>query len=283
MSEEAHVVLNPAHDQDYWNLLAAVPCDEYPVLASTSGNFQSSETLSSVDTNVAQTFSSSSQNGLSDSEAKTGNNHSIRSGYNGEALSASAYNNGYYARFFVEEKKLGSGGYGSVYRVQHIMGGVRLGTYAVKKIAVGDSKSWLSKVLKEVSALETVRHDNIVAYKHCWLELHTPGPFSPQVPFLFLLQEFATRGTLAGLLDRSMHARVLGDEKVLWLLFADVCRGLHHLHSLGLVHRDLKPENLLLSDPVTFPNHATTFSHTSALRPVCQHSSLYPHFFSPPA
>src|SRR4051812_21290292 len=49
-------------------------------------------------------------------------------------LKRSAFNSGYYARFFREERKLGAGGVGGVYLTHHVLAHVRLGTYAVKKI-----------------------------------------------------------------------------------------------------------------------------------------------------
>lgn len=100
-----------------------------------------------------------------------------------------SFNNGYYSRFFVEERKLGSGGVGGVYLTHHVLDSVRLGTYAVKKIPVGNSRSWLLQVLKEVRALEGLHHRHIVAYKHSWLETFRPTQFGPPVPCLFMLQE----------------------------------------------------------------------------------------------
>jgi serine/threonine protein kinase len=89
-----------------------------------------------------------------------------------ENLPEAAFNYGYYARFFREIKKLGRGYRGSVFLCQHVLDQVALGDYAVKKIAVGDNKQWLVRMLAEVRILENVRHFNIIEYKHCWLEDH---------------------------------------------------------------------------------------------------------------
>lgn len=95
---------------------------------------------------------------------------------------------GYYERFFREEGRLGMGAEGSVYLATHVIGGSVLGkypsfsrapakysangsgTYAVKKIAVGRSKSYLVKMLREVRLLEALRHPNIIPYHHSWID-----------------------------------------------------------------------------------------------------------------
>lgn len=62
------------------------------------------------------------------------------------------------------------------------------------------------------------------------------------MPCLFLLQEYASGGSLEDLLCRGMQLA----EGDIWSLFADALAGVGHLHSHGIVHRDLKPSNLLL-------------------------------------
>jgi serine/threonine protein kinase len=47
------------------------------------------------------------------------------------------------------------------------------GTYAVKKIAVGRSKAYLVKMLREVKLLEALRHPNIIPYHHSWVDVTT--------------------------------------------------------------------------------------------------------------
>ena len=52
-------------------------------------------------------------------------------------LDASSFQDGYYARFFVELEMLGRGMTGSVYLCQHMLSGNKLGLFACKKIPVG--------------------------------------------------------------------------------------------------------------------------------------------------
>lgn len=96
---------------------------------------------------------------------------------------------GYYDRYFREEGRLGMGAEGSVFLATHIIGGNvlgkpltaphrcmeersadRVGTYAVKKIAVGRSQAYLVKMLREVRLLEALRHPNIIPYHHSWVD-----------------------------------------------------------------------------------------------------------------
>ncbi|KAI8142073.1 kinase-like domain-containing protein [Fennellomyces sp. T-0311] len=117
----------------------------------------------------------------------------------GMRLNANAFNEGYYEKFFVERKKLGRGFRGSVYLCEvsmHELDGVKLGKYAVKKVAVGNNHPWLVKMLREVHLLERLRHPNIINYKHAWLEYNRLTPFGPEIPCLFILMECANGGNL---------------------------------------------------------------------------------------
>ncbi|KAG5513488.1 hypothetical protein PMAC_000920 [Pneumocystis sp. 'macacae'] len=91
--------------------------------------------------------------------------------------------------YFVE------GSRGEVLKVLHVLDGVPLGHYAVKRIPVGDSHSWLKKLLKEVHLLR-LRHTNLVNYNHVWLENSKLSKFGPTVPVLYILQEYCDKGDL---------------------------------------------------------------------------------------
>ncbi|CEL96735.1 unnamed protein product [Vitrella brassicaformis CCMP3155] len=154
---------------------------------------------------------------------------------------------GYYDRFFIEIRKLGSGSYGQVYLCRHVLDDLSLGDYAVKKVPVGDDRQWLRNMIREVKIREKLHHPNIVDYKHSWLEMHRQSEFCVSVPWLFVLMEFCNAGNLEDFVwdARNGQPQYLTDMQI-WKLFLDACLGLQHLHHMGILHRDLKPSNILL-------------------------------------
>ncbi|KAG1722638.1 kinase-like domain-containing protein, partial [Suillus paluster] len=103
---------------------------------------------------------------------------------------------GYFKTFFQEEYRLGMGANGSVYLCQHVLDGQPLGHFAVKKIAVGESHSYLLNILREIRLLESLHHRNIVTYHHAWLESYQFSAFGPKVPTLHVLMQWAEGGSL---------------------------------------------------------------------------------------
>ncbi|CAK0833618.1 unnamed protein product, partial [Prorocentrum cordatum] len=71
-------------------------------------------------------------------------------------------NTGYYARFFTEIRSLGVGSFGAVFLCRHVLDDLVLGDYAVKKVPVGDNKTWLRDMIREVKMFERLHHPNIV-------------------------------------------------------------------------------------------------------------------------
>ncbi|GJJ74192.1 hypothetical protein EMPS_06550 [Entomortierella parvispora] len=137
------------------------------------------------------------------SALQTESNNNTQASAKSPHLSHNALNQGYYNRFFTETKKLGRGFRGSVFLCQHILDGIHLGEYAIKKVAVGDNHDWLVQMLREVHLLERLHHPNIVSYKHAWLENHQLHQFSPEVTCLFILMECANGGNLEEYIERS--------------------------------------------------------------------------------
>lgn len=85
---------------------------------------------------------------------------------------------------------------------------------------------------------KVAEHANIIQYKHAWVEEFAAGPFTPTVPCLFILMEWASGGSLQDCPEYAVQN---------WrLLFTELCAAVGHLHRQGLVHGDLKPSNVML-------------------------------------
>lgn len=157
--------------------------------------------------------------------------------------------------------------------VRHVLDGVTLGQFACKRVPVGDDHAWLEKVLIEVQLLQNLSHQNLVSYRHVWLEDYQISPVQGSVPCAFILQQYCNSGDLHHYvldsakvsvtkeqLKERMRRRSKGqleppiglheprrmqfDE--IFSFFKDITSGLHHLHANGYIHRDLKPSNCLL-------------------------------------
>ena len=71
-----------------------------------------------------------------------------------------------YSRKFIEEGRLGRGGFGEVFRARNRTDGQ---LYAVKKIKA-DSRTALNPVLSETSVLSRLNHPHVVRYFSSWIE-----------------------------------------------------------------------------------------------------------------
>ena len=190
-------------------------------------------------------------------------------------ISSTSFSPNYFERFFIEEGELGRGGKGVVLLVKHVLDGVSLGYFACKRVPVGDDHEWLEKVLVEVQLLQHLSHQNLVSYRHVWLEEFKLTNFGPSVPCAFILQQYCNAGdlhhyicssaqstTTTEQLKERMRRRSKGQVEPpknlqgprrlqfeeIYSFFKDITSGLNHLHSNGYIHRDLKPSNCLLHD-----------------------------------
>ncbi|KAL4899723.1 hypothetical protein BDW74DRAFT_107020 [Aspergillus multicolor] len=188
-------------------------------------------------------------------------------------ISSAAFTPDYFKRFFVEETVLGKGGKGVVLLVKHVLDGVSLGHYACKRVPVGDDHEWLEKVLIEVQTLQHLSHQNLVSYRHVWLENAKITTFGPSVPCAFILQQYCNAGDLHNYICGSMQNPTTPQElkerirrrskggpeapidlkeprklhfDEIYSFFKDITSGLRYLHASGYIHRDLKPNNCLL-------------------------------------
>ncbi|KAI6021882.1 kinase-like protein [Pisolithus microcarpus] len=138
---------------------------------------------------------------MSSETTRTSSPPPLESGTSQSAFPTEAMAEGYFRKFFQEEYRLGMGAYGSVYLCQHVLDGNPLGRFAVKKIAVGESHSYLLSILREIRLLETLRHRNIITYHHAWLESSQFSSFGPKIPTLHVLMQWAEGGSLDDFID----------------------------------------------------------------------------------
>ncbi|CRG90122.1 Calcium/calmodulin-dependent serine/threonine-protein kinase 1 [Talaromyces islandicus] len=193
-----------------------------------------------------------------------------------QGISSAALSQGYFRKFFIEERELGRGGKGVVLLVKHVLDGVSLGHFACKRVPVGDDHEWLEKVLVEVQLLQHLSHQNLVSYRHVWLENAKISAFSPSVPCAFILQQYCNAGdlhkyvfgamqtsTTTQQLKERLRRRSRGQRDTasmdqtgprtlqfedIYSFFKDITSGIRFLHANGYIHRDLKPSNCLLHD-----------------------------------
>ncbi|CAH2350159.1 probable serine/threonine-protein kinase Iks1p [[Candida] railenensis] len=155
------------------------------------------------------------------------------------SLPETIFNQGYFRRFFkkVPPFILGSGAHAQVYKVVHVLNDIKLGTYAVKRICIGDKIEFLQQVLNEVMILyelsiQGANENNLIRYNHVWLELGDiddsstfilpENNFSSQVgsaskvPYVFILQQYCAGGHLEDLIYENFlqHKKLSLKEKV---------------------------------------------------------------------
>jgi serine/threonine-protein kinase len=132
------------------------------------------------------------------------------------------------------ERRLATGGMGSVYEVRHVVHNKR---YALKlmhpELAADDEAR--ARFVREAQIDAVIESAYVVSVVDAGVDAATETPF--------LVMEFLVGEELGDMLKRGV--RVPPDRLVRWL--GQVARALDKAHAKGIVHRDLKPENLFLT------------------------------------
>ncbi len=128
--------------------------------------------------------------------------------------------------------KLGQGGMGSVYRVEHLA----MGKHAAMKLlhpALSQDVEIGRRFRREAEAVSRLSHPNTVAV----------FDFGESKGFMFLVMELVRGEDLGQIIRRDGP---MPFERVRPIL-TQICDALSEAHDAGVVHRDLKPENLLVT------------------------------------
>ena len=132
------------------------------------------------------------------------------------------------------EKRLGSGGFGVVYKVKDE---ATSRVYALKDILCScDSQpEQIQQAIREAQTLKQVCHENIIALEKAEQLRDSQGLH------MLILTEYCSGGNLNKRLARASSPEL----NFRWM--CQMAAALEYLHSSGVVHRDLKPDNVLLT------------------------------------
>lgn len=160
-------------------------------------------------------------------------------------------------------KKIGKGGFGTVYKVYN-----KLDTtfYAIKKIQMRANIEESYKVLREVQSLSKLNHPNIVRYNSCWLgydtyidddsesesEFETTNSISKSSSSstqlylnLFVQMELCDTS-----LDKFIQDMTIINRNQNINIFRQIVNGLSYIHSENIIHRDINPKNIFIRNDV---------------------------------
>ncbi|XBI42707.1 hypothetical protein VPH35_107567 [Triticum aestivum] len=150
---------------------------------------------------------------------------------------------------FSEKLRIGSGGYGEVYR--GLLNGCEI---AVKKLYLNNASLDDKSFTNEFRQLMKVQHENIIRLiGYCYEIKHKHTDYGGQLVFSQVIDralcfEYMPEGSLAKHIsdDSCIH-----DWATTYNIIKGTCEGLHYLHrgrgeGGHIYHLDLKPENILL-------------------------------------
>uniref|UniRef100_A0A1I8J7F6 Non-specific serine/threonine protein kinase n=1 Tax=Macrostomum lignano TaxID=282301 RepID=A0A1I8J7F6_9PLAT len=131
---------------------------------------------------------------------------------------------------------IGHGAFALVYKGRHRVSQHRkVAIKVIQKKNLAKSQNLLSKEIKILKELSTLKHDNVVGLLDC---IETGDR-------VFLVMEYCNGGDLAGYL---MDKKTLSEDTIRHFL-RQIARAMQALASRQVVHRDMKPHNFLLNWP----------------------------------
>ena len=142
------------------------------------------------------------------------------------------------------ERRLGSGGMGTVYEARHQILGQRVALKVMQDASSGptEAQERATRFDHEARVLTELRHEGLV-------RLFDFGeiPDGPR----FILMEFLEGETLQSRLRQAPQHRL--DTDVALYVIQHIAVAMVHVHRKGIIHRDLKPANIMLVSDAESP------------------------------
>lgn len=152
---------------------------------------------------------------------------------------------------FKKIKKIKSGGFGSVYKVENEDTKQILAAKTLKDHRIGDKYDRMAQ--REIEVMIKCKHPTIIKfYGYSLKDFHDENNVT-------IFMELAENGSLADLIKKSrkglMDALFTNTQKQIILI--GIAYGMMYLHKHRIFHRDLKPDNILLDN--NYYPHITDF------------------------
>ena len=125
-------------------------------------------------------------------------------------------------------------------------------------------------ILNEVKLLQQLNHPNIVQCKGWFRDLDKNS--------LFIVLEYCEGGDLHQLVQSYIKSHQRFKEAEIWTMFAQLCRGVQHLHQNGIIHRDMKTLNVFLNKSHTM----FKIGDLGVSRQVSEFTELINNFYGTP-
>lgn len=128
---------------------------------------------------------------------------------------------------------LGHGAFAIVYKGRYVdRPDIPVAIKAIAKKNISKSKNLLTKEIKILKELSSMKHENVVALLKC---TETPT-------HVYLVMEYCNGGDLADYLQQKTTL----NEDTIQHFVIQIARAMEAMTKKGIVHRDLKPQNILL-------------------------------------